>query len=73
MKNKMENKGLPEKHEEEMTTQEELVEFIKNEEEKNRHKIEKRLCGITVVRCLVFLAKKIDEIKSKSCYDRKND
>lgn len=59
-----------------MTTQEELVEFIKNEEEKNRHKfdkIEKRLCGITVVRCLVFLAKKIDEIKSKSCYDRKND
>ena len=72
MKNKMENKGSPEKHEE-MTTQEELVEFIKNEEVKNRYKFEKRLCGLTVARCLVFLAKKIDEIKSKSYYDRKND
>ena len=49
-----------------MTTKEELVSFIENEEAKNWK--DERFCNkslhpFTVLRCLLFIAQKIDELK----------
>ena len=46
-----------------MTTRDELIEFIKDEEKENWGEPNRCIHWTTVVRALIFLATKIDELK----------